>query len=116
MKKPQEFHDNESEIISGESKLLCRCGTIFSVKSILMSLSPHQGCSTYSRAALIRGWRLFEGGDYSRVALILVNMVPHLARNLPEEPQKDTSRSNGVAIQGRSSHGAIDDTRGTLCS
>ena len=27
-KKSREFHDNESEIISGESELLCRCGTI----------------------------------------------------------------------------------------
>ena len=49
-----EFHDNESEIISGESELLCRCGTIYNVESILMSLSPHRGCGAYSRAALIR--------------------------------------------------------------
>ena len=27
-KKPPEFHDNESEMISGESELLCRYGTI----------------------------------------------------------------------------------------
>ena len=48
-----EFHDKESEIISGESELLCRCGTIYNVQSILMSLSPHRGCGAYSRAALI---------------------------------------------------------------
>ena len=30
-KKTREFHDNESENISGESELLCRCGTIYSV-------------------------------------------------------------------------------------
>ena len=53
-KKTCEFHDNESEIISGESELLCRCGTIYNVQSILMSLSPHRGCGAYSRAALIR--------------------------------------------------------------
>ena len=47
------FYDNESEIISGESELLCRCGTIDDVQAILMSLSPHRGCSAYSRAALI---------------------------------------------------------------
>ena len=53
MKKSREFHDNESEIISGESELLSRCGTIYSVQSILMTLSPHRGCGAYSRAALI---------------------------------------------------------------
>ena len=53
MKKTREFHDNESEIISGESELLCRCGTIYNVQAILMSLSPHRGCGAYSRAALI---------------------------------------------------------------
>ena len=53
MKKTQEFHDNEIEIISGESELLCRCGTIYNVQSILMSLSPHQECGAYSMAALI---------------------------------------------------------------
>ena len=37
----------------GESELLCRCGTIYNVQSILMSLSPHRGCGAYSRAALI---------------------------------------------------------------
>ena len=69
-KKPREFHDNESEIISGESELLCRCGAIYNVQSILMSLSPHRGCGACWRAALInsfvpdaaliRGRRLFE--------------------------------------------------------
>ena len=54
VKKPQEFHDNESEIISGESELLCCCGTIYNVQSILMSLSPHRGCGAYSRVALIK--------------------------------------------------------------
>ena len=53
-----------------ESELLCRCGTIYNVQSILMSLSSHRGCGAYSRAghinffvpdaALIRGRRLFE--------------------------------------------------------
>ena len=33
MKKTREFHDNESENISGESELLCRCGTIYNVQS-----------------------------------------------------------------------------------
>ena len=35
VKKLREFHDNESENISGESELLCRCGTIYNVQSIL---------------------------------------------------------------------------------
>ena len=52
MKKTREFHVNESEIICGESELLCRCGTIYNVKSILMSLSPHRGCGAYSRALI----------------------------------------------------------------
>ena len=62
VKKTQEFCDNESENISGESKLLCRCGPI--------SVFPG-----YSRAALINlfvpdavliwGRRLIEGGAYS---------------------------------------------------
>ena len=39
--------------MSGESELLCRCGTIYNVQAILMSLSPHRGCGAYSRAALI---------------------------------------------------------------
>ena len=49
--------------------------TIYNVQLILMSLSPHRGCSAYSRAvlinffvpdaALIRGQRLFKGGAYS---------------------------------------------------
>ena len=74
MKKPREFHDNESEIISSESELLCRGETIYNVQSILMTLSPHRGCRAYSRAALInffvpdaaliRGPRLFEGSTY----------------------------------------------------
>ena len=65
-----EFHDKESEIISGESELLCRCETVYNVQSILMPLSPRRGCGAYSRAALInffvpdaaliRGRRLFE--------------------------------------------------------
>ena len=69
-KKPREFHDKESEIISGESELLRHCGTIYNVQSILMSLSLHRGCGAYSRtalinlfvpdAALIRGRRLFK--------------------------------------------------------
>ena len=89
-KKP-EFHDNESENISGESALLCRCKTIYNVQSISMSLSPSStcfywlygipristapGCGAYSRAALInffvpdaaliRARRLIEGGAYS---------------------------------------------------
>ena len=50
-RKTREFHDNESENISGESELLCRCGTIYNVQSILMSLSGVR--------------RLFEGGAYS---------------------------------------------------
>ena len=72
VKKPREFHDNESENISGESELLCRCGTIYNVQSISMSLS---GWGAYLRAALInffvpdaaliRGRRLIEGGAYS---------------------------------------------------
>ena len=33
VKKTREFHDNESENISGESKLLCRCGTIYNVQT-----------------------------------------------------------------------------------
>ena len=54
----------------GESELLCRCGTIYNVQSILMSLSSHRGCGAYSRAGhinffvpdagLIRGRSLFE--------------------------------------------------------
>ena len=48
-KKPREFHDNESEIISGESELLCRCGTIYS------------HCLRIGGAALIRGRRLIRG-------------------------------------------------------
>ena len=69
MKKTREFHDNESKIISGESELLCRCGIVYKVQSILMPLSLHGG------AALIRGRRLltflsqmrrlFNGGAYS---------------------------------------------------
>ena len=85
MKKNREFHDNGSEMISCESELLFRCGTIYNVQSILMSLSPHRGCSAYSREALINLFvpdaalipgrrlltflsqmrRLFEGGAYS---------------------------------------------------
>ena len=41
--KQRESFMNESEIISGESELLCCCGTIYNVQSILMSLSPHRG-------------------------------------------------------------------------
>ena len=68
MKKIREFHDNEREISSGESELLCRCGTIYTVRSILMSLSPHRGCGAYSRARLLtflsQMRRLFEGDAY----------------------------------------------------
>ena len=69
VKKSREFHDNELEIISGESELLCRCGTIYNVQSILMSLSTHRACGAYSRAALID----FFVPD---AALIRVNTVP----------------------------------------
>ena len=48
MKKTREFHDNESENISGESELLRRCGTIYNVQSISMSLSPFLSESTGS--------------------------------------------------------------------
>ena len=54
MKKTREFYDNESEIISSESELLCRSGTIYNVQYIFMSLSPHRGFGAYSAAALIR--------------------------------------------------------------
>ena len=67
-KKPREFHDNEIEIISGENELLCRCGTIYNVQSILISLSPHWGCGAYSRAALINFF-------VTDAALIRVNTV-----------------------------------------
>ena len=39
VKKTRELHGNESENISGESEILCRCGTIYNVQSISMSLS-----------------------------------------------------------------------------
>ena len=75
VKKTPEFHDSESEIISGESELLCRCGTIYNVQSILMSLSPHRGCGAYSRAAFINFFVSSRCGAYSRAALIRVNTV-----------------------------------------
>ena len=74
MKKPREFHDNESENISYpvnlsvESELLCRCGTNCNVQSVLKLFYKRR----IGGAALIRGRRLliflsqmrrlFEGG------------------------------------------------------
>ena len=81
VKKTREFYDNEGEIISGESELLRRCGTIYNVQAILMSLSPHRGCGAYSRAALIN----FFVPD---VALIRVNTV---AAYIDTLTKKDTA-------------------------
>ena len=82
MKKAREFHDNESENISGESKLPCRCGTIYNVQSILnlfygvfLVIRNSLDKRRIRGAALIRGRRLLtflsqmrrliEGGAYS---------------------------------------------------
>jgi len=35
VKKTREFHDSESENIRVESELICRCGTIYNVQSVL---------------------------------------------------------------------------------
>ena len=35
VEKTREFHDNESENIRVECKLLCRCDTIYNIQSIL---------------------------------------------------------------------------------
>ena len=78
-KRYREFHDNESENISGESELLCRCGTIYNVQSILklffLVILNSSNKRRIGGAALIRGWhllsflfqmwRLIEGGAYS---------------------------------------------------
>ena len=62
-KKTREFHDNESENISGESELLCRQWNNYSVfpgysRAALINFFVPD-------AALIRGRRLIEGGAYS---------------------------------------------------
>ena len=48
VRKSGEFHDNESETISGESELFCCCGKVYNVQSISMSLSPSLSESTGS--------------------------------------------------------------------
>ena len=62
------LYRSQFRALSGESKLLCRCETIYNVQSILMSLSLHQGCCAYE---------LFcpRCGAYSRAALIRINTV-----------------------------------------
>ena len=63
MKKTREFHDNESENISGESELLCRFGTIYSVLPGYTKFLESAVRRLLTFLSHMR--RLFEGGAYS---------------------------------------------------
>ena len=81
MKKTREFHDNESEIISGESELLCRCGTIYNAQSILMSLSPHS-----------LPFHIY-GLPHSLCILLLVSAIPEVPEQCAVDIHKSCERT-----------------------